>query len=192
MGSRSFRAGGHRGRRTAQPEYGGDSVFNARIKAATTRIAVAAAGAAAAIGLWAVPAGASPSSTTKHTSFDPAGDVFTCQGGDLTVASGTVYQVVHTSQDAKGIVHFTSTITPRHVTLTDAAGNGYTLSGAVWVGGKGTTLDNPLVATSTAHFVIRSASGGVFGKVQAIEHLNITPNGQIKVKSLDLGNCQLP
>ena len=167
-------------------------MFNARIKGTTTRIAVAAAGAAAAIGLWAAPAGASPSSTTEHISFDPAGAVFTCQGGDLTAKGGTVYQVFHTSQDAQGILHFTSTITPRHVTLTDASGNGYTLSGAVWFGGKGTTLDNPLVATSTAHFVIRSASGGVYGKVQAIEHLNITPNGQIKVKSLDLGNCQLP
>jgi len=167
-------------------------VFNARIKATTTRIAVAGAGAAVAVGLWAAPAGASPSSTTEHTSFDPTGDVFTCRGGDLTVASGTVYQVFHTNQDAKGIVHFTSTITPRHVTLTGASGNGYTLSGAVWFGGKGTTPDDLLVATSTAHFVIRSASGGVYGKVQAIEHLNITPNGQIKVKSFDLGNCQLP
>src|SRR5215472_1102163 len=113
---------------TAEPRNPnrGDSVFNARIKATTTRIAVAGAGAAVAVGLWAAPAGASPSSTTEHTSFDPTEDVFTCQGGDLTVASGTVYQVFHTNQDATGIVHFTSTITPRHVTLTDASGNGYT------------------------------------------------------------------
>jgi hypothetical protein len=167
-------------------------VFNPRITATATRIAVAAAGAATAIGLCAAPAGASPSSTTEHTSFDPTGDGFTCQGGDLTVTGGTVYQVFHTNQDAQGILHFTSTLTPRHVTLTDASGNGYTLSGAIWFGGKGTTPDGLLVATSTAHFVIRSASGGVYGKVQAIEHLNITLGGQIKVKSLDLGNCQTP
>jgi hypothetical protein len=45
-------------------------------------------------------------------------------------SGGTVYQVFHINQDARGIEHVTGTITPRHVTLADAAGNAYTLSGA--------------------------------------------------------------
>jgi hypothetical protein len=167
-------------------------VFNLRIKATTARIAVAAAGVAAAIGFWAAPAGASASSSTEHTSFDAAGAVFACQGGDLTVTAGTVYQVFHTNQDAQGVIHITSTITPHNVTLTDASGNAYTLSGAGWFGGKTTPTGDLLVTTDTEHFVIHTASGGVYAKVQAIEHLNITPSGQVNVKSFNLGNCQPP
>jgi hypothetical protein len=167
-------------------------VFSTRIKAATARTAIAAAGAAAAISFWAAPAGASASSDTQHTSFDPAEDVFTCQGGDLTATGGIVYQVFHTSQDAQGVIHYTSTITPRHVTLADASGNTYTLSGAAWFGGKTTAGGDTLVATSTAHLVIHPASGGVSAKVQATEHLNITPGGKVNVKSFNLGSCQLP
>ena len=68
-------------------------MFNARFKATTARMAVAAAGAAAAIVFGAAPAGASAASSTEHTSFDPTGAVFACQGGDLTVTGGTVYHV---------------------------------------------------------------------------------------------------
>lgn len=167
-------------------------MFTARIKATTIRTAVAAAGAAAAIGLWAAPAGASASSTTGHTSFDPRGAVFTCQGGDLTVTGGTVYEVFHINQDAQGIFHITGTITPRHVTLTDASGNAYTLSGAQWFGFKTTPNNDILVATDTEHFVIHPASGGVYAKVQVMEHLNITPSGKVNLKSFNLGSCQTP
>jgi hypothetical protein len=167
-------------------------VFDTRIKATTTRIAVAAVGAAAAIGLCAAPAGASASGSTQHFSFDPAGDVFSCEGGDLTGTGGIVYQVFHTSQDAQGVMHYTSTTTPRHVTLADASGNSYTLSGAVHFGGKATAAGDTLVATSTAHLVIHPASGGVSAKVQAVEHFNITPGGKVNVKSFNLGSCQLP
>lgn len=167
-------------------------MFNTRIKATTARIAVAAAGATAAAGLFAAPAGASASGSTQHLQFDPAGDVFSCEGGDLTGTGGIVYQVFHTSQDAHGVMHYTSTITPRHVTLADAAGNGYTLSGAVTFGGKATAGGDTLVETSTAHLVIHPVSGGVFAKVQAVEHVNITPGGKANVKSLNLGGCQLP
>ena len=167
-------------------------MFNVSIKAATTRIAVAAAGVAAAIGFWAAPAGASATSSTEHTSFPAAGAVFACQGGDLTVTGGTVYEVFHTSQDAQGITHVTGTITPRQVTLTDAAGNAYTLSGASWFGAKGPSETDIVVSTDTEHFVIHTASGGVYAKVQVIEHLNITPSGKVNVKSFNLGSCQPP
>jgi len=167
-------------------------VFNVSIKATTARIAVAAAAVAAAIGFWAAPAGASASSSTEHTSFPAAGAVFACQGGNLTVTAGTVYQVFHTNQDAQGVIHITSTITPRNVTLTDASGNAYTLSGAGWFGAKSTPTGDLLVTTDTEHFVIHTASGGVYAKVQAVEHLNITPSGQVNVKSFNLGSCQPP
>jgi len=166
--------------------------FNVSIKAATARIAVAAAGVAAAIGFWAAPAGASATSSTEHTSFPAAGAVFACQGGDLTVTGGTVYEVFHINQDAQGIIHVTGTITPRQVTLTDASGNTYTLSGASWFGAKGTSETDIVVSTDTEHFVIHTASGGVYAKVQAIEHLNITPSGKVNVKSFNLGGCQPP
>jgi hypothetical protein len=155
-------------------------------------MAVAAAGAAAAVGFWAAPAGASAASTSEHTSFDPTGEAFTCQGGDLTITGGTVYQVFHLNQDAQGIIHVTGTITPRNVTLTDASGNGYALSGAAWFGGKTTPNDDLLVSTDTEHFVIHKASGGVYAKVQAVEHLNVTPSGKVNVKSFNLGSCQPP
>jgi hypothetical protein len=167
-------------------------VFNLHVKATTARTAVAAAGVAAAIGLWAAPAGASATSSTEHTSFDPAGAVFACQGGDLTVTGGTVYQVFHINQDARGIEHVTGTITPRHVTLADAAGNAYTLSGASWFGAKGPSETDIVVATDTEHFVIHTASAGVYAKVQVIEHVNVTPGGRVNVKSFNLGNCQPP
>jgi len=155
-------------------------------------MAVAAAGAAAAIGILAAPAGASASSSTEHTSFNPTGAVFACQGGDLTVTGGTVYQVFHINQDARGIEHVTGTITPRQVTLTDDSGNAYTLSGAAWFGAKGPSETDIVVATDTEHFVIHPASGGVYAKVQAIEHINITPSGKVNVTSFNLGSCQSP
>jgi hypothetical protein len=89
-------------------------------------------------------------------------------------------------------MHYPSTITPRHVTLADAAGNSCTLSGSVTPGGKNTAAGDPLVATSTAHLVIHPASGGVSAKVKAVEHVNITPGGKVNVTSLNLGSCQLP
>jgi hypothetical protein len=167
-------------------------VFNVSIKAATARMAVAAAGVAAAIGFWAAPAGASATSSTEHSSFPAAGAVFACLGGDLTVTGGTVYMVLHSNTDAQGITHFTGTITPRQVRLTDAAGNTYTLSGASWFGGKGPSETDIVVSTDTEHFVIHTASGGVYAKVQAIEHFNITPSGKVNVKSFNLGGCQPP
>ena len=167
-------------------------MFHTRIKATTARMAIAAAGAAAAVSFWAAPAGASATSSTEHTSFDPNGAVFACQGGDLKVTGGTVYQVFHINQDARGIEHVTGTITPRHVTLTDTAGNAYTLSGAAWFGAKGPSETDIVVATDTEHFVIHTASGGVYAKVQVIEHVNVTPGGKVNVKSFNLGGCQPP
>jgi hypothetical protein len=165
-------------------------VFNVRIKATTARIAVAAAGVTAAIGFWVAPAAASATSSTQRTSIDPTGDVFVCRGGDLTVTGGTVDELFHVNQDAQGVFHITGTSTPHNVTLTDASGNTYTLSGAGWFGAKGTSETDILVATDTEHLVIHTASGGVYAKLQAIQHFNITPTGQVNMVSFNFGSCQ--
>jgi len=165
-------------------------VLNVRIKATTARIAVAGAGVTAAIGCWVAPAGASATSSTQRTPIDPTGDVFACRGGDLTVTGGTVNELFHVSQDAQGVFHITGTSTPHNVTLTDASGNTYALSGAGGFGAKGTSETDIMVATNTEHLVIHTASGGVYAKLQAIQHFNITPTGQVNMKSFNFGSCQ--
>jgi hypothetical protein len=40
--------------------------------------------------------------------------------------------------------------------------------------------------------MLRTASGGVYAKVQAIEHVNVTPGGKVNVKSFNRGNCLPP
>lgn len=119
------------------------------------------------------------------------GDVFACQSGDLTVQTGSITTVFHENADNSGTYHFTGTIVPNGVTLSDASGNMYTLSGASWFGG--TTTDpngnsQPIVSTETDHFVIRTASGGVFAKVQVVGH--ISPNGNMFF--FDRGTCEEP
>lgn len=74
------------------------------------------------------------------------------------------------------------------MTLQDAAGNTYTVSGASWFGGKSTAGGDIVVFTDTEHFVIHSSGGGIFGKVQIVEH--ISPNG--KVIDFNFGTCLPP
>ena len=143
--------------------------------------------AAGSLGLLAGPAQAAASTFHVHESFPAAGGAFECAGGDLTVTAGTVSQVVQGATDAQGILHITGTITIHGVTLQDAAGNGYTVSGAGWFGGK-SAGDEMIVLTDTEFFVIHSADGGVYAKVQAVEHLS--PNG--KVISFNFASCEPP
>jgi hypothetical protein len=155
--------------------------------------ALAAATAACAFGLMAAPAGAAAMTFHDHETLPVAGDVFGCGNGDLTVTAGTISLVNQGTIDAQGIVHVTSTVVPHNVTLQDAAGNAYTISGADWFGGKFTGDPDdpnsvPIVFTDTEHFVIHTADGGVYAKVQIVEHLS--PNG--KVISFDLGGCETP
>lgn len=151
---------------------------------------VSAAGALAAVAIGTAPAQAAATTHTEHGSFPAAGAVFTCTGGDLTATAGTVYSVLHTTVDNQGVFHVTGTITPRGVTLQDAAGNTYTLSGASWFGGKSVTQDESgiIVSTDTSHFVIHSSTGGVYAKVQMVEH--VSPNGTSF--SFVRGSCQEP
>lgn len=150
-------------------------------------LASGAALAAAALAATAAPAHASALPFKEHDSFDATGAVFTCSGGDLTATSGTVRESFEGVQDANGSVHFTGTIVPLGVNLTDGT-NSYVLSGASWFGGSGSDPDHPTVTTETDHFVIRYASGGVYAKVQVVLHQS--PNGNFFV--FDRGSCEEP
>jgi hypothetical protein len=152
-------------------------------------IAMSAASAACVMGALAGPASAAAQTFKDHASFNPTGDVFTCQGGDLTITGGTVSQSVEGVLDGQGVSHITGTIVPHNVTMTDGA-NTYTLSGAQWFGGKAVDPDGNLliVSTDTEHFVIRDASGGLYAKVQIVEHLS--PNGTSF--TFDRGACEAP
>ena len=151
------------------------------------RIALAGVVAAGAFALTSVPAHGAATTSHEHDSFPAAGAVFTCAGGDLTATAGTVDEVIQTAVDAQGVVHVTGTITTHGVTLQDTAGSAYTLSGASWFGLK--LADNQVaVSTDTTHFVIHNADGGVYAKVQSVEHLSPNGNGF----AFDFGTCEAP
>jgi hypothetical protein len=148
--------------------------------------------AAAAIGgvfLAAAPALASNAGTTVHISASlvDAGLTLTCGTTVLTPTGGTASLVFHESTDAQGIFHVTGTGTVTQGTLQDTAGNIYSISGANWFGGSTTDPDanEAIVFTSTDKFVIRTATGGVFGMVNITEH--ISPSG--KYFAFDFGTC---
>jgi hypothetical protein len=147
----------------------------------------AAAATVALIGI-AGPAQASAMTFHEHDSFDPTGQIFTCSPTDLTVTGGTVDEYFAGAIDANGVTHFTGTIVPHDVTLTDGT-NTYTLSGASWFGATASSPDAmPTVSTETDHFVIHSATGGVYAKVQVVSHLS--PNGTSF--TFDGGQCEEP
>ena len=149
-------------------------------------------GTLATAGVLALAAGpAAAMSVTEHDSFPAAGSVFACGDTTITAQTGTVSEVFHENSDAAGMFHFTGTITVHGVTLTDEAGNEYTLSGATWFGGKGSDPEGnlpPVVSTETDHFVLHDASGGVYAKVQMVGH--VSPNG--KSFFFDRGTCTPP
>jgi hypothetical protein len=145
------------------------------------------AAAVALIGL-AGPAQASAMAFHEHESISVVGDVFVCSPTNLEVTNGTIDEHFAGVQDANGIVHFTGTIVPHDVTLTDGT-NTYTLSGASWFGATAPGPEaEPTVSTETDHFVIHDASGGVFAKVQVVTHFS--PNGTNF--TFDRGQCEAP
>jgi hypothetical protein len=140
-----------------------------------------------AFALTAAPAHGAATTTHEHDSFPAEGAVFACISGDLTATSGTVDEVIQTAVDARGAVHVTGTITTHDVTLQDTAGHAYTLSGASWFGltfAEGQVV----VTTNTTHFVIHNADGGVYARVQSVEHLSSNGAGF----SFDFGTCEAP
>jgi nitrite reductase/ring-hydroxylating ferredoxin subunit len=75
---------------------------------------------------------------STHDSFDVTGTVFACPTHTYTytVTSGAIKEVMHESVDASGITHFTVTDTADQIRLVDEDGNAYSLTGAIWFGGR--------------------------------------------------------
>jgi hypothetical protein len=135
-----------------------------------------------------VQASASPASgTTEHSFFDPVGAVFTCNSREITVTAGTVDQVMHFGQDSSGGSHFTGTLTAHDIAAQDANGAQYTITGASHVAGK-LAADTLQLVTDSSHFVIHETAGGVYGKVQLVDHYNVTGRSF----TLDFGGCEAP
>ena len=80
---------------------------------------------------------------TTHETFDVTGTVFPCPKHTYTVTSGAIQHVMHESVDASGTTHFTVTDTPNHVSLVDENGNVYSLTGAIWFGGRDDQILTP-------------------------------------------------
>jgi hypothetical protein len=121
------------------------------------------------------------SAATTHESFDVTGAVFPCPTHTYTVTSGAIKEVMHESVDASGTTHFTVTDTPDHVSLVDEDGKDYSLTGAIWFGGRD---DEILTATHMLNIVGR---GGVSDSIRLVERFR---NGQLI--SHDFGSCELP
>jgi hypothetical protein len=121
------------------------------------------------------------SAATTHESFDVTGAVFPCPTHTYTVTSGAIKEVMHESVDASGTTHFTVTDTPDHVSLVDEDGKDYSLTGAIWFGGRD---DEILTATHMLNIVGR---GGVSDSIKLVERFR---NGQLI--SHEFGSCELP
>jgi hypothetical protein len=126
-----------------------------------------------------LPVGADAATTRE--SFDVTGTVFACPTHTYTVTSGAIKEVVHESVDATGTSHLTVTDTPGHVSLVDEDGNLYSLTGAIWFGGRD---DEILTATHMLNIVGR---GGVSDSIRLVEQFR---NGQLI--SREFGSCELP
>ena len=126
-----------------------------------------------------VPVGAG--AATTHESFDVTGTVFQCPTHTYTFTSGAIKEVLHESVDATGTTHFTVTDTPDHVRIVDENGDLYSLTGAIWYGGRN---DEILTATHMLNIVGR---GGLSGSIRLVEQFR---DGQLI--SRDFGSCQLP
>jgi hypothetical protein len=159
-----------------------------RMRSRLGRVGAFGLGIGATAVVLASPALAASGQQTDRGSFDPTGAVFTCVQGDITVTGGTVNEVSHYAQDGRGVFHFTSTITIRGVTATDANGNQYFITGASSFSGMARSENELLLVTDTSHFVIHNASGGVYGKVQLVDHFSL--NG--RSFTIDIGGCEAP
>jgi len=135
------------------------------------------------------PAWANNAGTTFRMSVPAAdaGFALACGGTELTATGGTASIVMHESVDQNGVYHMTGTGTLNHVTMQDASGNAYSVSGANWFGGSSSDPDanEPIAFTSTDKFVVRNANGGVLGMVNVVEH--ISPNGNYF--DFEFGTC---
>jgi hypothetical protein len=123
-----------------------------------------------------------------HFTEDVTGDVFVCGARTYTVVSGTLSVVIHEGESASGNLNFTGTLTPHNVVAEDAAGNTYSIRGAVWFGGTFNAQQGTEQGTFTAKLQIVARGGGTVDSVNVVGHFS--PNG--KEFFLDFGTCVLP
>ncbi len=127
------------------------------------------------------------SSPAQHFSDDITGDVLPCPDRVYTVTSGTIETVLHEGEAASGNTNFTFTATPRHVVLEDAAGNVYSLRGAIWFGGTFNSNTGAEVITATHMLQIVSTSGGLADSIRLVERFR---NGELI--TFEFGSCLVP
>jgi hypothetical protein len=149
------------------------------------RVAATAAVAAGSAIALAAPAAAAPA---EHFEESVVGDVFVCADNTYTVVSGTLKSVFHFGETPNGNTNFTGTLTPQAVTLVDADGNAYRISGAVWFGDTSNANQGSFQGTFTAYLNIVSQGGGVVDRVAQTAHFS--SNGANFF--LDKGTCLLP
>jgi hypothetical protein len=147
----------------------------------------------ALFGAAVMAAGSSAAGNAGSTfmfTVDPTGAVFSCPGTDYEVLGGTLRFLIHDSIAGDGSEHLRSVRVVSGVTLTDGATTRiYRLVGAnaaggnVNLGGAGT-----FEFTDVTMFNIVTSSGGVVGRVAAVEH--VSPNGS--EFALTFGECQAP
>jgi hypothetical protein len=105
--------------------------------------------------------------------------VFECPTHTYTFTSGAIKIVTHESVDGTGTTHFTVTETPDHVRIVDEDGNVYSLTGAIWFGGRN---DEILTATHMLNIVGR---GGISDSIRLVERFR---DGQLI--SHEFGSCE--
>jgi hypothetical protein len=149
------------------------------------RVAATAAVAAGSAIALAAPAAAAPA---EHFEESVVGDVFVCADNTYTVVSGTLKSVFHFGETPSGNTNFTGTLTPQAVTLVDADGITYRISGAVWFGDTSNANQGSFQGTFTAYLNIVSQGGGVVDRVAQTAHFSSDGANFF----LDKGTCLLP
>ena len=130
------------------------------------------------------PMSALASSPAQHFTEDIAGGFLPCPDNVYTITSGTIETVLHEAVAASGNTSFTVTETPRHVVLEDAAGNVYSLRGAIWFGGASNSNTGAELITATHMLQIVNAGGGVADSIRLVERFR---NGELI--SFEFGSC---
>ena len=136
----------------------------------------------------ALALGASPvlaNGPATHSSFPVTGFVFVCGPNTYTITSGTVTSVMHDGSSASGNLNGTFTGTPKKVVAVDAAGNVYSIVGAVWGGFTFNAQTGGFQTTFTGKLQI-VGQGGTADSVNVVFH--ISPNGD--VNDFDFGTCE--
>ena len=113
---------------------------------------------------------AATASPAIHSTEDPTGDVFVCEGGETyTITGGTLRVTQHEDENAAGGFNFTATIVPQGVTAVNSDGDEFRAVGAVWFGATGNPAGS-FQATFTFKIQLVSVGGGKADTVNLVAH----------------------